>query len=238
MVPAKSPQIEIGAFVALALEGEHGVRPGVDAALNPAREVHAKKGKFRIGHGIDESADQVLSLGNQIVVFSAKGHDPDFRLLSCHPADAITVQSGTIDHVFGGERSAGGLDHHFRALADHFLNFCSGVYGAALRGHNFRVFSGDSRVVRNSRAWHHKSQQAAAMRLDFAQLFALQHAQSDQTVGLTPLQQFLKAVESHLQLVATMTLPQISCFKLCSRQNSTMAAAPSTQSFAFRDPGL
>ena len=44
-----------------------------------------------------------VSLRNQKVIFSAKGHDPDFRFLARHPADAVAVQAGTIDHVFGRE---------------------------------------------------------------------------------------------------------------------------------------
>ena len=47
----------------------------------------------------------MLSLGNKIVVLSAKGNDPDLGLLSCHAADTIAVQSGAVDYVSGRRKS-------------------------------------------------------------------------------------------------------------------------------------
>src|SRR6266851_905149 len=186
------PQIEISAPVTLTFEGQHGVRPGVDATLNPAREVYAKERKFWIGHGINERAHQVHSLGNQIVIFPSKRHNHDFWFLACHPADAIAMQSGAIDNVSGGERPASRLDRHFRAPPEHFSHFRSGTYGSAVGRDNLRVFPRHCRVIRNSCARHQQSQQAAAVRLNFAQLFPVEHPHSNQSVGLAALQQFLE----------------------------------------------
>ena len=198
-MPAKSLQVEIGALVTLSLEGQNGVRSGIHAALNAAREVHAEKRKFRIGHGINERAHQVLSLRNQKVIFPAKGHDPDFRLLACHPADAVAVQSGAIDDVFGGERSASGFDHHFRVARRHSPDLCSGAYGSALRDHDLSIFPADCGVVSDAGAGHQYPEHAAAVRLNLAHLFLLQQAQSGKAVGLSALEQHLAGAGSPLR---------------------------------------
>src|SRR4029079_17961959 len=168
------PEIEIGALVTLALEGKHGVRTGIDAGVKVAREVEAEKWKFGIGHGIDEGAYQVRSLRNQIVVFAAKGHDPDFGLLASHAADAVAVQPGTIDYIFRRKSSATGFDDHFRAAPDDGAHFRPGAHRAALISQDLGVFLADGSVVGDARARHQHAQQTAAVRLNFAQLFLLQ----------------------------------------------------------------
>ena len=57
-------QIEIRTTVAFPAESEHGIRPGIDAAVNATREVHAEKWKLGVGRGIDEPLDQVLPRWN------------------------------------------------------------------------------------------------------------------------------------------------------------------------------
>jgi len=102
------------------------------------------------------------------------------------------VQSGAIDYVSSRERSASSLDHDFRSPPDHFLHFRSGANRSALGSHNFRVFPRHRRVIGDSCAWHQQTQQAAAVRFNFAQLFPLKHPQSNQAIGLATLQQLLE----------------------------------------------
>ncbi len=155
--------------------------------------MYAKKGKFGIGNRIDERAHQVGSLRNQEIIFSAKGHDPNFRFLACHPAHAVAVESGAVDHVFRGECSASCFDHHFRAARQHSLDLSSRSYGPALRGHNLCVFPADCGVICDAGTRHPHAQHAAAVRLNLAYLFRLQQAQSGKAIGLSTLEQHFQA---------------------------------------------
>ena len=55
---ATRPAAEAGPRVALAAEGEHGVRPGLDAAVDHSREVDAEEREPRVGHRVDQVLDQ------------------------------------------------------------------------------------------------------------------------------------------------------------------------------------
>ena len=135
-----------------------------------------------------------VRLRNQVVVFAAKGHDPDFGFLAGHPADAVAVQSGTIDHIFGGEGSATGLDHHLAGpRRTNARTSVPVLRRAALSSQNLGVFFADRGVVGDARAGHQHAQQAAAVRLNFAQLFLLQQPQSGEAVGLSAIQQGVEA---------------------------------------------
>ena len=105
----KVGQVEIGAPITLPFERQNGIRTSIDTTLDAPSEMHPKEGKFWVGYGIDESAYEVLSFANEVIIFATKWHDPDFGLLPCQAADAITMQSGTIDHISRCKRSAAGL---------------------------------------------------------------------------------------------------------------------------------
>ena len=50
-------------MIAFALETEHGIRSGMNTAVDHASEVHTEKRKLRIRHGIDEVSHQVSAFG-------------------------------------------------------------------------------------------------------------------------------------------------------------------------------
>ena len=50
------------ARAAFAREREHRVRPTLHAARREPREVHAEKGKARIGHGVDQVAHEMRAV--------------------------------------------------------------------------------------------------------------------------------------------------------------------------------
>jgi len=60
-----------------------------DTAVDPAREMHAKKWKTRVGDGIDESPHQLCTFRDEIVVLAAKGNDHNVRFFSAHAADPV-----------------------------------------------------------------------------------------------------------------------------------------------------
>ncbi len=80
--------------------------------------MHAEKRELRIGHGVDEAADQMLFGGDQVVVFAAERDDLDFGFLVCHAADTIAVQAGAVDQVAGAEFTLGGFEDAFFRGAD------------------------------------------------------------------------------------------------------------------------
>ena len=66
-------------MIAFTLEAEHGIRTGMNAAVDHASEVHAEKRKLRIRHRIDEVAHQVPAFGLQLVVFAPERHYTSIR---------------------------------------------------------------------------------------------------------------------------------------------------------------
>src|SRR5439155_22864836 len=60
--------VEVSLAIALAREGEDGVRSGFDAAVNQAREMNAEKRKLRVRHRINQVAHQVLPLALDFVI--------------------------------------------------------------------------------------------------------------------------------------------------------------------------
>ena len=65
-VPARSRGDDIAAPVALAGRGEHGVRAGQHRAVDAPREVHAEEREARVGHRVDEAADEAARLGPSV----------------------------------------------------------------------------------------------------------------------------------------------------------------------------
>ena len=61
-VAATSPRRDVAPAVALAGEREDRVRADVDAAVDAAREVHAEERVARVGHRVEQPADEVLAL--------------------------------------------------------------------------------------------------------------------------------------------------------------------------------
>ena len=62
--------------VALPREGEHGVGADHDLAVDARGQVHTEERIARVGHGIDQPADQVPQVGPEQVVVSAERQDP------------------------------------------------------------------------------------------------------------------------------------------------------------------
>src|ERR1035438_8052336 len=59
--------------------------------------MYAEKRKLRSGSGVDEILNQVLPLGFQLEIFSAKRHDLGLVMVAGHFAQAVTVQPRAID---------------------------------------------------------------------------------------------------------------------------------------------
>lgn len=83
--------------------GEHGVRTGLDPAVDESCEMHAEERELRIGYRVDEVSDQVLGRGFEAVILAAERHDADIFALARQPCDAVAVQAGAVDEEVGDE---------------------------------------------------------------------------------------------------------------------------------------
>ncbi len=96
--------------VALARQGEHGVRARVHVALDPAGQVHAEEREPRVRHGVDEAAHQLAGLRRELEVLAAERHDPGLGLEPAGARDPVGVQAGAHDQRVGLAVGAGGAD--------------------------------------------------------------------------------------------------------------------------------
>src|ERR1035441_2195572 len=75
-------------LVAFARKGEHGIRSGLNAAVDQPREMDAKKRKLGVEHGINQMADQKLPLLFDLKILTAKRDDFRRRRLTRRPVGA------------------------------------------------------------------------------------------------------------------------------------------------------
>ena len=101
--------IDIRLAVTFAREGEHSVRTCFDTAVNQTREVHAEEGKLRIGHGVDQVANERLAVRLDLVILAAKWNNANFAAQTGQFADAITVKACAVDQELSFEVSRFGF---------------------------------------------------------------------------------------------------------------------------------
>src|SRR5207249_3972826 len=101
--------IDLRPTISFPGESQHRIRPRLDPAVNQTCEVDAQERKLRVGHRIDEVADEELPLGTNFVIFAAKGNDFG-RWPPPRSADQpIRVKPAAGDDKFGAEIADGGL---------------------------------------------------------------------------------------------------------------------------------
>src|SRR4051812_50074448 len=103
----------VDAAVTITFTGkrEHRIGPRIHPAADAAGEVHSKKRKLRVRHGIDQCAHQGGALGYKIVILAAEGHDPYAWLVSGHAADSVAVEAGAVDEQVRRKRAASSFDY-------------------------------------------------------------------------------------------------------------------------------
>src|SRR5207244_7402685 len=93
-------QVHVPPEVALAREGEDGVRPRLEEAVDRPREVHAEEGEARVWDGVEQAADQIAPAHR--VVLAAEWDDLHLR----RPRQAIGVQARAENRVVEPGRRA------------------------------------------------------------------------------------------------------------------------------------
>src|SRR5215472_7711251 len=106
-------ETDIAGMVAFSRKRKHGVGACVDLCRNASSEVYTEKWKLRIWHGINEGTNQRCALRDQIIIFPSKRDCHDSGLISRHAADAIAVESSTIDEESRRICPAWRFDHDF-----------------------------------------------------------------------------------------------------------------------------
>src|SRR3954466_2360739 len=96
--------------ISLAAECEHGIRSGFEISMHGSREVHAEERKLRVGHRIDEVANEIATLGPDEVVLTAERYDSAGRILARHAGDAVRMKPRAIHDRVRGQLSCVGRD--------------------------------------------------------------------------------------------------------------------------------
>src|SRR5215211_3666787 len=82
----------------------------MDRSVDHPGQVHAEKGKGRIGHRIDQALHEVRGCGRQLVVFTTERDDANRWIEPSQPRQSITVQSGAVDELVRTELADLGCD--------------------------------------------------------------------------------------------------------------------------------
>ena len=186
-------RVDIGFAVAFAGEREDGVWPSLDAAVDEAGEVDAKEGKSRVGHGVNEVADEMPCFGGEFEILAAEGDDADvvFRAGKC--GNAVTEKTGAVDEVGAFKFPCVGFKDPAAEVVVDGKNAGAGLEGAAeaLDLANEGVADGlviDDAFLRNAQCC-----EAGSVGFDFAELGGVEPLETFKAVLLAARFQFAKA---------------------------------------------
>src|SRR5258706_11872303 len=158
--------------------------------------MYAEKRKLRIGDGIDQRPHQRRTLGDEMVVLTAKGNDSYIHYIGrCagHSGDAVAEQSGTVDEIRGGEYRAAGFHHDFTGEIAHAGDSGGSQNRSTLGADQLGIFLANGGEIGDARGGHDQRAQTAGVRLDFVQLIGTDKAETRESVGLAPAPQFFQA---------------------------------------------
>jgi tRNA-modifying protein YgfZ len=176
-------------LITFALEGEDGVGAGLDAAMDHAREMDAEERETRIGHGINQVADQRAAVGDQLVVFAAERDDLQPGLDAAQASDTIRLQAATVDQILTGDSTLASLENELGRQATAGEHAVIRADGAPLVGGDPGIRLGHLLVIDDAGLRHQKAGDTADMRLVLADFFGAQPFQPFEAVGVpAPLQ--------------------------------------------------
>ena len=175
-------EVDVGAAVALALQGEHRVRPGQDASTHLLRQVDAQERQRRIRHGVDETVHRRSATDGELTVLAAERHDDDAGVGARQAGDAITVQTGAVDGEACHGRAAPGVEDDLGAAAGDGHDARPGAHLPAVPRQAPRQGGRDGGVVGHGGGGHMQRAQTAAGRLDLAQPLGADQRQSRDAV--------------------------------------------------------
>ena len=224
-------------MIAFALETEHGVRTGMDTAVDHASEVHSQKWKLRIRHGVDKVAHQVPALRFQLVVFAPERYYAGLWSRAGERGDTVTVQTSTINDAPSRQSPFGCFHDGLCAALLKRVNLCAQSKFCPILLNQLCKPRADSRRNQQCQWMEHG---CPDKHLTLGSNSCTSEALNFRTSSPLAIPLWKRFSRSGISgcFVATMTLPHTSWAMPCSRQNSTIRRFPSRHNFAFKLPGL
>src|ERR1041384_1921443 len=187
-------RVEIGFAVALAREGQHGVRARLDVAVDRAREMYAEKRKAGVGYGIDEPSDQRGFFRRDFVVLAAEGnnlHVDAGEGLRRHLGDAVREEPAAVDEKAPAKLLTAGADDHLVAGRRNIFDGTRREDVTAGRAHVFRVGLGHLYEVDDAGRGRMNRAHAARVRLDLFYPLRADHLKAGNPIrGPAPVKLF------------------------------------------------
>ena len=134
----------------------------------------------------------MLPLWYQIIVFTAEGNNEYIRLVARHAADAIAMETSTVDDMARDEGSACGLHNRFCSArkTDYFR---VRAYNPALRNNELYIFFTHDDVVGYACGRDQQRAQTSGVRLELVQFFQAEQLQTCDPVCPPALRQLFKS---------------------------------------------
>src|SRR5580658_3830762 len=101
-------EIERKTGITLAFQGQDSVGAGLNSTLDHAGKVNAQERKHRIGHRINQMANEMAALGPQIVVFSTEWNDAVGWPQPGSSRNPVALKPRAIDEKIGFDGISGG----------------------------------------------------------------------------------------------------------------------------------
>ncbi len=168
--------------ISLPRECQYRIWTCFDTSADQAREMYTQKWKSRVGHRIDEIPDQILAAWNQGVIFTPERNDPRGVSGTSLSADAVTLQSRTINDEVALIFAVGGPDSPGAGFPE------LGYFGreanlpAVAFDQPYHCFC-NRRKIDNSFMGYAKSGQTRSMRLELVNLLGPEHLQPLEPIG-------------------------------------------------------
>ena len=185
--------VDVGFAVSFAGEGEDCVWPSLDAAVDESGEVDSEEGKCRVGHGVDEVADEVARFGGEFEILAAEGDDTDVVFCASERGDAVAEEAGAVYEVAAFEFACGGLEDPAAEVVVDGRDAGVFLEGAAeaLDFADERV--ADGLVIDDAFLWNAQCCEAGGVGFDFSELGGIEPLNAFEAVLLAARFQFAEA---------------------------------------------
>ena len=130
--------------------------------------MDAEERECRVGHGVDEVADEPAGGVREVVVLPAEGHDPHVASGAGALCDAVGLEARAVDGVAGAHEARCGLQGHVVCLHTNASDARAQPDLAARLLEQRAVGAADGGVVRDAGAGHVQGADPGGVRLDRA----------------------------------------------------------------------
>jgi hypothetical protein len=186
-------RMDVGFAITFTGEREDCVRPGFDAAVDEAGEVDAKEGECRVGHGVDEVADEAARFGGEFKILASERDDADVVFGSSEGGDAVTEKTGAVDEMAAFKFAGGGFEDPAAEVVVDSENAGAGLENSAEALDFADEGVADGLVIDDAFLWNAQSGEAGGVGLHFAELPSVEPLEAFEAVLLATRFQFAEA---------------------------------------------